>query len=47
VMYRGRIIGELPAGADPGEIGLLMAGTISDHDKPEKPGQPEKEVSTP
>ena len=26
VMYRGRIIGELPAGAAAGEIGLLMAG---------------------
>ncbi len=28
VMYRGKIIGELPTGADPGEIGLLMAGTV-------------------
>jgi simple sugar transport system ATP-binding protein len=27
VMYRGRILGELPGGADPAEIGLLMAGT--------------------
>jgi simple sugar transport system ATP-binding protein len=26
VMYRGRIIGEVPAGTDPEEIGLLMAG---------------------
>jgi general nucleoside transport system ATP-binding protein len=26
VMYRGKIIGELPAGADTQEIGLLMAG---------------------
>jgi len=26
VMYRGRIIGELPAGAEAEEIGLLMAG---------------------
>jgi ABC-type uncharacterized transport system ATPase subunit len=26
VMYRGKIIGELPAGADAQEIGLLMAG---------------------
>jgi general nucleoside transport system ATP-binding protein len=33
VMYRGKIIGELSAGADPSEIGLLMAGTVSDHDK--------------
>jgi ABC-type uncharacterized transport system ATPase subunit len=31
VMYRGRIIGEMPGGADPAEIGLLMAGTIGDH----------------
>jgi general nucleoside transport system ATP-binding protein len=33
VMYRGRIIGELPAGADAAEIGLLMAG--SGPDRPE------------
>jgi ABC-type uncharacterized transport system ATPase subunit len=33
VMYRGKIIGEMPAGADPGEIGLLMAGTVRDHQK--------------
>jgi simple sugar transport system ATP-binding protein len=26
VMYRGRIIGEVPGGTDPEEIGLLMAG---------------------
>jgi general nucleoside transport system ATP-binding protein len=26
VMYRGKIIGELPAGADPEAVGLLMAG---------------------
>jgi len=26
VMYRGRIVGELPAGADPQQVGLLMAG---------------------
>jgi simple sugar transport system ATP-binding protein len=26
VMYRGKIIGEVPAGADPEEVGLLMAG---------------------
>jgi simple sugar transport system ATP-binding protein len=31
VMYRGRIIGEMPGGADPAEIGLLMAGTAGDH----------------
>ena len=29
VMYRGKIIGELPAGASPQEIGLLMAGSTS------------------
>jgi simple sugar transport system ATP-binding protein len=28
VMYRGKIIGEMPAGADPAEIGLLMAGNV-------------------
>ena len=27
VMYRGKIIGEMPGGADAGEIGLLMAGS--------------------
>ncbi len=27
VMYRGRIIGELPGGASPAEVGLLMAGS--------------------
>jgi ABC-type uncharacterized transport system ATPase subunit len=30
VMYRGKIIGEVPGGADPAEIGLLMAGTVPD-----------------
>jgi simple sugar transport system ATP-binding protein len=44
VMYRGRIIGEMPAGADPSEIGLLMAGTVPDRPRPETP---EKEVSAP
>ena len=28
VMYRGRIIGEVPAGTGPAEIGLLMAGIV-------------------
>jgi hypothetical protein len=28
-MYRGRIIGELPAGASAQEVGLLMAGSTS------------------
>jgi len=41
VMYRGKIIGERPAGAEAEEIGLLMAGQVSDQDKPEK------EVSAP
>ena len=31
VMYRGKIIGEMASGADPAEIGLLMAGTTGDH----------------
>ena len=26
VMYRGKILGEVPAGTSPEEIGLLMAG---------------------
>jgi general nucleoside transport system ATP-binding protein len=38
VMYRGKIIGEMPVGADPAEIGLLMAGNLP---------QDEKEVSAP
>ena len=29
VMYRGKIIGEVPGGTDADEIGLLMAGTIT------------------
>jgi len=33
VMYRGKIIGEMPAGADAGQIGLLMAGQVPDTDK--------------
>jgi simple sugar transport system ATP-binding protein len=33
VMYRGKIIGEMPAGADPGAIGLLMAGQAADHEE--------------
>ena len=41
VMYRGKIIGEMPGGADPGEIGLLMAGTV-----PDRQAQ-DKEVSAP
>jgi ABC-type uncharacterized transport system ATPase subunit len=31
VMYRGRIIGEMPSGAGPEDIGLLMAGQVPDH----------------
>ncbi len=44
VMYRGKIIGELPSGADPAEIGLLMAGNLLDqgHDQDQ-----DKEVSAP
>jgi hypothetical protein len=30
-MYRGEIIGELPGGSPPEDIGLLMAGTRLDH----------------
>ncbi|MGC4108897.1 MAG: ABC transporter ATP-binding protein [Nocardioides sp.] len=33
VMYRGKIIGEMPAGASPEEIGLLMAGQTADHEE--------------
>jgi ABC-type uncharacterized transport system ATPase subunit len=33
VMYSGRIIGEMAGGADPEEIGLLMAGTAPDSHK--------------
>jgi ABC-type uncharacterized transport system ATPase subunit len=29
VMYRGRIIGEVPAGTPAAEIGLLMAGSTA------------------
>ncbi len=53
VMYRGRIIGEMPAGADPAEIGLLMAGNVLDQ-APDDPGHDggddddkDKEVSAP
>jgi simple sugar transport system ATP-binding protein len=28
VMYRGKIIGEMPGGASPEAVGLLMAGTV-------------------
>jgi len=33
VMYRGRIIGEMPAGSGPEEIGLLMAGSTAESRK--------------
>jgi general nucleoside transport system ATP-binding protein len=33
VMYRGKIIGELPAGTDPQQIGLLMAGQVAEHEE--------------
>jgi hypothetical protein len=32
-MYRGKIIGEVSAGAQAEEIGLLMAGQVSGQDK--------------
>jgi simple sugar transport system ATP-binding protein len=31
VMYRGKIIGEVPAGTDAEKVGLLMAGSTSEH----------------
>ncbi len=31
VMYRGRIIGEVPGGTSAEEIGLLMAGSVTEH----------------
>jgi general nucleoside transport system ATP-binding protein len=34
VMYRGRIIGEVPAGTPADEIGLLMAGSTSTTEQP-------------
>jgi ABC-type uncharacterized transport system ATPase subunit len=46
VMYRGKIIGELPAGADPAEIGLLMAGNVLDQG-PGKDKDQDKEVTAP
>jgi simple sugar transport system ATP-binding protein len=47
VMYRGKIIGEMPGGADPEEIGLLMAGTVPDSARPagaarSDPAQPDE-----
>ena len=51
VMYRGKIIGEVAAGADAAEIGLLMAGTVPEPDQsgagPSGPDQSDKEVSAP
>ncbi len=38
VMYRGKIIGEMPAGADPAEIGLLMAGNVRPGSRPGQGG---------
>ena len=32
VMYRGKIIGEMPAGADAEQIGLLMAGQVTEQE---------------
>jgi simple sugar transport system ATP-binding protein len=31
VMYRGKVIGEVPAGTPADDIGLLMAGTVPEH----------------
>jgi ABC-type sugar transport system ATPase subunit len=31
VMYRGKIIGEVPGGTSAEEIGLLMAGSTTEH----------------
>jgi simple sugar transport system ATP-binding protein len=47
VMYRGKIIGEMAAGADPAEIGLLMAGNVLEHDTPNEQDEQDKEVSAP
>jgi simple sugar transport system ATP-binding protein len=49
VMYRGKIIGEVAAGADAADIGLLMAGTVPDlaRSGPDQSGQSDKEVSAP
>jgi len=33
VMYRGKIIGEVPGGTDAEQIGLLMAGTVPAHEE--------------
>src|SRR5580765_873234 len=33
VMYRGKIIGEVPGGTDAEHIGLLMAGTVPEHEE--------------
>jgi simple sugar transport system ATP-binding protein len=33
VMYRGKIIGEMPAGADAQAIGLLMAGQTREQEE--------------
>jgi simple sugar transport system ATP-binding protein len=41
VMYRGKIIGEMPAGADPAEIGLLMAGNVVDHGQTDSDPEPD------
>jgi ABC-type uncharacterized transport system ATPase subunit len=33
VMYRGRIVQEVPAGATAEEVGLLMAGAVPDRNE--------------
>ena len=35
------------AGADPAEIGLLMAGNVLEHDTPNEQDEQDKEVSAP
>jgi simple sugar transport system ATP-binding protein len=46
VMYRGKIIGEMPGGADPEEVGLLMAGQAPGSERSEASTKSEKEVSS-
>jgi simple sugar transport system ATP-binding protein len=49
VMYRGKIIGEMPGGADPEQVGLLMAGQAAGSEGSEpsaSSGQSGQEVSS-
>ncbi len=45
VMYRGKIIGEVPAGTSAEDIGMLMAGTVPEHLGPKDGGTPHKVVN--